>query len=398
MITILARFFIKNYKETGRQEVRLQYGTLSGMVGICFNIILFTIKLIAGILSGSIAIMADAFNNLSDAGSSVVTIIGFRVAGQKPDEEHPFGHGRIEYIAGLVVAMFIIIMAVELMQSSVNKIMHPAATEFSFLIAAILILSIFVKLYMFYYNLLLARQLDSEVIRATAIDSISDVVATTVVLLTSVFSARTGILIDGYCGIAVGIFILKEGFDAFKSTVSPLLGEPPTKDFVAEIEETVMQYDGILGVHDLIVHNYGPMNIMMSLHAEVSAEGTLLEAHDLIDSIEHDLNERYQCNCVIHMDPVSTEDPDTNQMKEYVRTALEQLDVNLHFHDFRIIHTKLKKKAAFDVMVPFHYSKSDEEIMQYLKEKIREYSCELGCEITIDKTSEEKNSRHDGFR
>ena len=398
MITILAKLFIKDYGQTGKQEVRLKYGTLSGIVGICFNIILFLIKLIAGILSGSIAIMADAFNNLSDAGSSVVTIIGFRVAGQTPDDEHPFGHGRIEYIAGLVVAMFIIIMAVELMQSSVNKIMHPAATEFSILIAAILMISISVKLYMFYYNLLLARQIDSEVIRSTATDSISDVVATTVVLLTSVFSARTGILIDGYCGIAVGIFILKEGFDAFKSTISPLLGEPPTKDFVAEIEETVMQYDGILGVHDLIVHNYGPMNIMMSLHAEVSAEGTLLEAHDLIDSIEHDLNEKYHCNCVIHMDPVSTEDPDTNQMREYVRTALEQLDANLHFHDFRIIHTKLQKKAAFDVVIPFHYSKSDEEIMQYLKEKIREYSCELGCEITIDKVSEEKNNKHDGFR
>lgn len=398
MITLLAKIFISDYRQTKKQEVRLQYGTLSGIVGICFNIILFIIKLIAGIMSGSIAIMADAFNNLSDAGSSVVTIIGFRVAGQKPDEEHPFGHGRIEYIAGLIVAMLIIIMAIELMQTSINKVMHPAATEFSFLIAMILIVSISVKLYMFYYNILLAKQIDSEVIHSTAIDSISDVVATTVVLLTSVFSEHTGILIDGYCGIAVGLFILKEGVDAFKATVSPLLGEPPDKEFVSEIEGTVMQYDGILGVHDLIVHNYGPMNIMMSLHAEVSADGTLLDAHDLIDAIEHDLNGKYHCNCVIHMDPVSTEDPDTNQMREYVREALEQLDENLHFHDFRIIHSKQQKKAAFDVVVPFHYDKSDEKIMQYLKEKIREYNPELGCEIAIDKMSQEKNVRHEGIR
>ena len=293
MITLLARLFIKDYQETGRQDVRLKYGTLSGLVGICFNIFLFTFKLVAGLISGSIAIMADAFNNLSDAGSSIVTIIGFRVAGHQPDEEHPFGHGRIEYVSGLIVAMLIIIMAVELLQNSVNKILHPAQTAFSMLIALILIASIIVKLYMFYYNLLLSRKIGSEVIRSTAIDSISDVVATSVVLLTSIFTYRTGILIDGYCGIAVGLFILKEGADALNATVSPLLGEPPTEEFVQEVEETVMQHEGILGVHDLIVHNYGPMSIMMSLHVEVPAEGTLLETHDLIDGVEQELNHKY---------------------------------------------------------------------------------------------------------
>jgi cation diffusion facilitator family transporter len=392
MITLLARLFIKDYQETGRQDVRLKYGTLSGLVGICFNIFLFTFKLVAGLISGSIAIMADAFNNLSDAGSSIVTIIGFRVAGHQPDEEHPFGHGRIEYVSGLIVAMLIIIMAVELLQNSVNKILHPAQTAFSMLIALILIASIIVKLYMFYYNLLLSRKIGSEVIRSTAIDSISDVVATSVVLLTSIFTYRTGILIDGYCGIAVGLFILKEGADALNATVSPLLGEPPTEEFVQEVEETVMQHEGILGVHDLIVHNYGPMSIMMSLHVEVPAEGTLLETHDLIDGVEQELNHKYHCNCVIHMDPVSVEDPDTNRLRDYVSAALKEYDEKLRFHDLRIIHTKQQKKVAFDVVVPFHYERSDEEILAYLKEKIRQHNCALGCEIAVDKRSEEKKA------
>ena len=385
MITLLARLFIKDYQETGRQDVRLKYGTLSGLVGICFNIFLFTFKLVAGLISGSIAIMADAFNNLSDAGSSIVTIIGFRVAGHQPDEEHPFGHGRIEYVSGLIVAMLIIIMAVELLQNSVNKILHPAQTAFSMLIALILIASIIVKLYMFYYNLLLSRKIGSEVIRSTAIDSISDVVATSVVLLTSIFTYRTGILIDGYCGIAVGLFILKEGADALNATVSPLLGEPPTEEFVQEVEETVMQHERILGVHDLIVHNYGPMSIMMSLHVEVPAEGTLLETHDLIDGVEQELNHKYHCNCVIHMDPVITDDPEINELRHKVTDIVYRLDEQLTLHDFRIIRGPTHTNVIFDVVVPFHFKMTDAQLRSWLDKRIKQIDPSYFCVINIDK-------------
>ncbi len=386
MLRFFAKKFIQDYDNPEDQNVRLAYGTLSGILGIGLNIFLFLIKLLAGLLSSSISILADAFNNLSDAGSSIVTIIGFRIAGQKPDEEHPFGHGRFEYISGLVVAMLIIIMAVELIQSSISKILHPEPVEVSGIIIGILIISIAVKLYMFHYNRYLARLTDSSVLAATATDSISDVISTSAVLLASLVSFYTGILLDGVCGVLVGAFILWQGMVTFRETVSPLLGEPPSKEFVDEVEQFVCAYDGILGVHDVIVHNYGPMNLMMSLHVEVPAQGTLMDAHDRIDQIEQDLKERYHCNCVIHMDPVSVEDPYTSQLRDYIGTELHKLDPKLQFHDFRIIHHHAgqEKRVAFDLVVPYKYTMSDEELTLLLSEKIKSLSEHLVPEITID--------------
>ena len=285
MITILERIFINPDMDDNRK--RGIYGTLCGVVGIFLNLLLFIGKFLAGVLSNSIAITADAFNNLSDAGSSVMTLIGFRLASQKPDLKHPFGHGRMEYLAGLGVSALILIMGVELLQTSVGKIIHPTDTEFSPLIGGILIVSILVKCYMAYYNRNVGRKIGSATIEATATDSLSDCVATGVVLLSGIIGHFTNLRIDGYCGALVGLFICYAGINAAKETINPLLGQAPEPEFVEQIQQIVMGYDeNILGMHDLIVHDYGPGRRMISLHAEVPAGGDILKLHDEIDNLE----------------------------------------------------------------------------------------------------------------
>ena len=289
MVTLLAKIFIKDSEDKIKQ--REAYGMLCGVIGILFNVLLFIGKFLAGTLSNSIAITADAFNNLSDAGSSIVTLLGFKLAGAKPDTEHPFGHGRIEYVSGLVVAAAILLMGYELVRDSIGKIMHPEETEFTLLVAVILIASILVKLYMAYYNRAIGKKLDSAAMKAVATDSLSDTAATTVVLLASVFTHFTGIKIDGYCGLVVGLLVGYAGFDAARETLNPLLGQPPAHEFVEKIDEIVMSHSEVCGMHDLIVHDYGPGRQMISLHAEVPAEGNILELHDVIDNIENELRE-----------------------------------------------------------------------------------------------------------
>ena len=271
MVTLLAKIFIKDSEDKIKQ--REAYGMLCGVIGILFNVLLFIGKFLAGTLSNSIAITADAFNNLSDAGSSIVTLLGFKLAGAKPDTEHPFGHGRIEYVSGLVVAAAILLMGYELVRDSIGKIMHPEETEFTLLVAVILIASILVKLYMAYYNRAIGKKLDSAAMKAVATDSLSDTAATTVVLLASIFTHFTGIKIDGYCGLVVGLLVGYAGFDAARETLNPLLGQPPAHEFVEKIDEIVMSHSEVCGMHDLIVHDYGPGRQMISLHAEVPAEG-----------------------------------------------------------------------------------------------------------------------------
>ena len=287
MVTLLAKIFIKDSEDKIKQ--REAYGMLCGVIGILFNVLLFIGKFLAGTLSNSIAITADAFNNLSDAGSSIVTLLGFKLAGAKPDTEHPFGHGRIEYVSGLVVAAAILLMGYELVRDSIGKIMHPEETEFTLLVAVILIASILVKLYMAYYNRAIGKKLDSAAMKAVATDSLSDTAATTVVLLASIFTHFTGIKIDGYCGLVVGLLVGYAGFDAARETLNPLLGQPPAHEFVEKIDEIVMSHSEVCGMHDLIVHDYGPGRQMISLHAEVPAEGNILELHDVIDNIENEL-------------------------------------------------------------------------------------------------------------
>ena len=385
MVQLLARFFIKNYEQTESPSVRQSYGVLCGSVGIGFNILLFIGKFLAGLISNSIAITADAFNNLSDAGSSLITLIGFKMAGQKPDTEHPFGHGRIEYLTGLLVSLLILLMGVELIKSSVSKILHPEATECTAVVAGILIVSILVKLYMYLYNRSTGRKIDSAAMMATAADSLSDMLSTSVVLIATLIGKFTGLQIDGWCGLLVGIFILYAGFSAAKDTISPLLGQPPQKEFVEKIESIVQSYPQVLGIHDLIVHDYGPGRVMISLHAEVPASGDMLHLHDTIDNIERQLHSELHCDAVIHMDPVMNDDEETQELKKQVTCCLHELDKSLNLHDFRIVKGPTHTNIIFDILVPFKFQLSDAEISRFMEEKIHSISASYYAVINIDK-------------
>lgn len=385
MVQLLARYFIKNYEQTESPSVRQSYGVLCGSVGIGFNIFLFIGKFLAGLISNSIAITADAFNNLSDAGSSLITLIGFKMAGQKPDTEHPFGHGRIEYLTGLLVSLLILLMGVELIKSSVSKILHPEATECTPVVAGILIVSILVKLYMYLYNRSTGRKIDSAAMMATAADSLSDMLSTSVVLIATLIGKFTGLQIDGWCGLLVGIFILYAGFSAAKDTISPLLGQPPQKEFVEKIESIVQSYPQVLGIHDLIVHDYGPGRVMISLHAEVPASGDMLHLHDTIDNIERQLHRELHCDAVIHMDPVMNDDEETQELKKQVTCCLHELDKSLNLHDFRIVKGPTHTNIIFDILVPFKFQLSDAEISRFMEEKIHSISASYYAVINIDK-------------
>ena len=385
MVQLLARYFIKNYEQTESPSVRQSYGVLCGSVGIGFNILLFIGKFLAGLISNSIAITADAFNNLSDAGSSLITLIGFKMAGQKPDTEHPFGHGRIEYLTGLLVSLLILLMGVELIKSSVSKILHPEATECTPVVAGILIVSILVKLYMYLYNRSTGRKIDSAAMMATAADSLSDMLSTSVVLIATLIGKFTGLQIDGWCGLLVGIFILYAGFSAAKDTISPLLGQPPQKEFVEKIESIVQSYPQVLGIHDLIVHDYGPGRVMISLHAEVPASGDMLHLHDTIDNIERQLHRELHCDAVIHMDPVMNDDEETQELKKQVTCCLHELDKSLNLHDFRIVKGPTHTNSIFDILVPFKFQLSDAEISRFMEEKIHSISASYYAVINIDK-------------
>lgn len=371
MIQLLARLFIKDRENTASPQVRQAYGMLSGAVGIALNCLLFLGKFLAGVLSGSIAITADAFNNLSDAGSSVITLIGFKMSGQKPDPEHPFGHGRIEYISGLFVSVAVLIMAFELVKTSIGKLRHPAPIESSPLILAILLVSILVKLYMAYYNKSLGRKLDSAAMSATAADSISDTVSTTFVLAATLVGHFTGVLIDGWCGILVGLFIFYTGIQAMKETMNPLLGQPPRQELVSEIEALVTASPVVEGIHDLIVHDYGPGRLMVSLHAEVPASGNILQIHDEIDNIEKELQEKLQCSATIHMDPVVTNDEHVNAMKDAVTGFVKDISPSMSIHDFRMVEGPTHTNLIFDLVIPHDFSLTEVNTVNQIKEKIR---------------------------
>ncbi len=387
MITILARLFIKNSEDTSNPAVRQAYGILCGGVGIALNVFLFLVKFIAGQISGSIAITADAFNNLSDAGSSVITLAGFKMAGQKPDHEHPFGHGRIEYISGLLVSVVILMMGMELFKSSVDKIIHPAPVEASWLIVGILIVAVCIKLYMFFYNRQVSRKIDSAAMMATAKDSISDSVSTIVVLFTTLLAFWADVQVDGWCGVLVALFVLWTGYGAMKDTVSPLLGQPPEPEFVKKIEDIIMEYkeQGVLGIHDLVVHNYGPGRVMLSVHVEVPSTGDILVLHDMIDLIEHRLAKELRCNAVIHMDPICVNDEETNRIKEKVGQIVDNMEGDVKFHDFRMVHGPTHTNLIFDVVVPYNYGMSDREVRDYIQNKISEIDASFFAVIDVDK-------------
>lgn len=369
MIKLLGKLFIEN-KEQGETERRRRYGILCSIVGIGLNILLFAGKLLAGILSGAVSITADAFNNLSDAGSSVITLTGFKLAGQKPDKDHPFGFGRIEYIAGFIVSLIIMLVGFELLKSSVEKIFSPEEIEFSLLSVSILAVSMLVKLYMALYNSRYGKKFDSAAMKATAADSLSDVCATGAVLAAFVIAEIFHIQIDAYCGAAVSLIILWNGIKAAKETVDPLLGNPPEEDFVKEVEKTVMAHEGVKGIHDLMVHDYGPGRRVLSLHAEVPADGDILKLHDMIDNIEQELSRELGCFSVIHMDPISVGDPETEQYRETVTRLVAELSPAIRLHDFRIVKGDTHTNLIFDLLIPYGEERTDEETVELLKSRI----------------------------
>ena len=385
MITCLAKFWIR--ESDSEEKKRRVYGTLGAVVGIFLNICLFTGKYLAGFFSGSIAIMADAFNNLSDAGSSFISLIGFVFSGKKPDLDHPFGHGRIEYLAGLGVSFLILLMGVELAKNSVQKILHPVSVQISMLSIAVLSASILVKLYMAYYNHAIGKKIRSATMAATATDSLSDAAATTVVLLAMLFLAVTGINIDGYCGILVAVFILAAGIGAAKETVSPLLGQAPDPEFVKEIKELVMQHEEVLGIHDMAVHDYGPGRVMVSLHAEVSGDGNIYELHDLIDRIERELKEKLHCETVIHMDPIWASDEESLTMKKEMEEDLKLMDPGLSLHDFRMVRCTGHIRLFFDIQEPYSCRIDEKELIERLQRHVKENHPGVELVICVDRTA-----------
>ena len=386
MISLLAKRFIKDYNNMKSPHVRHSYGMLCGIMGIFLNLVLFIGKFLAGTISHSIAITADAINNLSDAGSSFITLAGFKLASQKPDPDHPYGHGRIEYLSGLFVSLLIILMAVELLKTSVNKIIHPTETSISLLVMIILAVSILVKLYMSFYNRNIGKKIDSSALLATAADCRGDMISTLLVLISSAISYFFGFQIDGYCGLLVGLFILYSGFNAAKDTIDPLLGKAPDKEYVEKIEEIVTSHDLILGIHDMMIHDYGPGRVVVSLHAEVPSDGDILEMHDLIDHIEHDLSQMCNCEAVIHMDPISVNDPETAALKEQIRIIIKDIDENLQFHDFRIVKGPTHTNLLFDVLVPYKFPVKDSELIVMIDRKVKALDPTYFIVVKVDHT------------
>ena len=387
MITLLAKLFRAEQLPDDRK--RGFYGKLCGAVGIFLNLVLFSGKLAAGLISSSIAITADAFNNLSDAGSSVVSLVSFRLSEQKPDAEHPYGHGRVEYIAGLIISGVILVMAYELIKESVGKIRHPEATNWSPVVLVILIASILVKCYMAFYNRRVGGKIDSATLRATAADSLSDCLATTAVLIATLLEHFFSWKLDGWFGILVGLFILVAGFKAAKETVDPLLGAPPEPEFVKSVEDIVVGFDpAILGLHDLIVHDYGPGRRIISLHAEVPAEGDILAIHDVVDNLEYTLSTKLSCLATIHMDPVVTNDPHVAALKTQVKEIVTGIDPEMSMHDFRVVIGPTHTNLIFDIVLPFRLSEKSDEIkktiMNTVFEKIgKNYFCVINVDYQM---------------
>lgn len=384
MIELLARWFIPHRDNTADGAVRRAYGTLCGAVGIGLNVLLFIGKFFAGQLSGSIAVTADAFNNLSDAGSSAVTLLGFRLAGKKPDPDHPFGHGRIEYISGLIVAGLILLMGVELAKSSFDKILHPEEVTFSALALVILAVSVAVKLYMWHYNRRIGGKIRSAAMEATASDSLSDAAATSAVLLAMLIGRWTGLAVDGYVGMVVALFILFSAYKAAKETLSPLLGQAPDPELVQHIRDIVEEHDTVVGIHDLVVHDYGPGRQMVSLHAEVPASGDILQLHDVIDNIERELHEKLHVQAVIHMDPIVTDDETVDTLRRQVAELVRQVEPRMTVHDLRVIRGTTHTNLVFDAVLPLDAAITPAEAGRRIREKVAELDGDYYAVVTVE--------------
>mgnify|MGYP000887683522 CR=1 FL=1 len=385
MTDLLIKWFIKDYQNVTSTVVRERYGKLAGIAGILSNTVLFLVKILVGTLFNSIAITADAVNNLSDAGSSIITMVGFKISGKPADEQHPYGHARAEYITGFVVSFVIVLLGLELVKSSWRKIVNPDPVNFSYLTIAVLAAAIVIKLWQSAFNRNLGRRINSTALIATGMDSMNDVISTASVLVATVFTKLTGIQVDGYMGVIVALFIIYSGFRLISETLNPLMGLAPDASLVDGVEKKILSYDGVLGLHDMVVHSYGPDKNYASVHVEVSAKRDILESHDIIDNIEKDVLAELSVHLVIHMDPIVTDDPLTNTLREKVKEIVHEIDPRLSMHDFRTVVGKTHCNLIFDVVVPTAYDKNDDELREMIKQEVYRINPTYHSVITLDR-------------
>ena len=387
MTSLLLRLFVKNHDDTENPVVRGAYGKLAGAVGIVCNLLLFAGKLLAGILSGSVAVTADAVNNLSDASSSLVTLLGFKLAERPADEEHPYGHARIEYISGLVVAALILLIGAELAKSSFSKILHPETVEFSLLTLGVLVGSILVKLWMALFCRKLGRRIDSTTLLATSADSRNDVISTAAVLVGCLVGYFFDVKLDGYIGMAVALFIIWSGCSIAKDTISPLLGEQASGELVRNISDLILSHEKILGIHDLMVHDYGPGNCFASVHAEMDSAEDPLTCHDIIDDIERDALRELRVHLVIHYDPIITDDEELNAARALVEQEIRSIDESLSLHDFRMVRGPGHTNLIFDLVIPYSMEDRKAELKARIDERLQRQDRKYYTVITFDEVA-----------
>lgn len=384
MTNLLIRLFVKDYQDVENHTVRERYGKFAGIVGIATNILLFCIKIFAGIVFHSVAIVADAVNNLSDSASSVVTLVGFKLSAKPADKEHPYGHARIEYISGLIVLLVILLLGFQLAQSSLGKILHPEESETSLVAVGILVVSVLIKLWQFLFYRTVGRRISSTTLEATAADSRNDVFSTVAILIGMGITWLTSYNLDGWMGLIVALLIVVGGVQLIMETSNPLLGVAPTEELVQGIYQKILSYDGVLGLHDLNVHNYGPGRCFASVHCEVPAEQDILVSHDIIDNIERDFLRDMNIHLVIHLDPVVTDDERTTKLKQQVEQILNGLSDQISMHDFRVVWGTTHTNVIFDVCVPFGFQWSDTELIQRISEQIANLNATYFAVLTVD--------------
>lgn len=384
MTKLLVKLFIKDKDNVTNIKVRTAYGTLGSVTGIVVNILLAVAKYIAGILSGSISVTADAVNNLSDAGSSVISLIGVKLSAKPADKDHPYGHGRLEYISALAVAFLVLLMGLELLKSSFDKIINPVPVTFSYISLGILIISILAKLWLGIFNKSLGKKIDSAPMMAVMKDSFSDCLATSVAAAAIIVSAFSKINIDGYLGVFVAFFILFAGYNILKDTMNDLLGQPPSKEFVKSVEDKILSYDGIVGVHDLIVHDYGPNRKFASAHAEVPSDVDIMESHDVIDLIEQDILKEFGMIISIHLDPIVVNDEKICKMREMTQNIVKEIDPSFSIHDFRVVDGPSHTNLIFDLVVPLDKKYSHEQLKKEIDEKLSKIDERYFTVITIE--------------
>lgn len=393
MTDFLVNKFIKDSTNIESTEVRTRYGMLASVVGIFCNVLLFSVKLTIGLILSSLAVTADAFNNLSDAASSIISFIGVKMAGKPADAEHPFGHGRIEYIAALIVSFLVIEVGFTFFKSSISKILHPEEISFDLVPFVILILSILVKLWMAFFNNKLGKRIDSKVMLATAADSLGDVITTSATVLSIIICHFTSINVDAIAGLIVSAIVIWSGISIAKDTLEPLIGERVPTELYQKITDIVESYDGIVGTHDLIVHNYGPNRSMATIHAEVPNDINIDVSHEIIDKIERDVKKDLNILLVIHMDPVEMRDEEVLSLREKTSRIVHALDPELNFHDFRVLKENEQRNLIFDLVIPDSYSEKDaNRVMHQLVSLLHEMDENVECIITLDRSFEAPES------